>query len=56
MIDILSGEGDDEIIDCAKLANGGHSPVTYADVEKDFQGNLIPMETILTGFEDLKTT
>lgn len=36
MINILSAHGEDEIIDCAKIANNGESPITYADVDKDF--------------------
>ena len=34
MVEILSGHGEDEIIDTAKLANNGESPITYADVEE----------------------
>jgi hypothetical protein len=56
MVDILSGQGEDEVIDCAKIANNGESPITYADVDTDFQGNLVPRETTLTDAEDLKTT
>lgn len=56
MVDILSGQDEDEVIDCAKLANNGESPITYADIDKDFQGNIIPRETVLTDAEDLKTT
>lgn len=52
MIKILSQNGEDQIIDCAKLANNGECPITYADVDKDFQGNFIPMETVLTDKED----
>eukprot|EP00347_Sterkiella_histriomuscorum_P022181 403331390 len=56
MIEILSGHGEDQIIDCAKIANNGESPITYADIDTDFQGNVVPRETILTDAEDLKTT
>jgi len=56
MVEILSGQREDELIDCAKLANNGECPVTYADVHTDFQGNVVPKETVLTDAEDLKTT
>lgn len=36
MFDILSNDGEDVVIDCARMANKGHSPITYADVDKDF--------------------
>lgn len=35
MMDILSDSGEDEIIDCAKIANNGESPITYADIATD---------------------
>ena len=56
MMDILSGNGKDEVIDCAKVANQGVSPITYADVTKDKSGNVIPRETVLTDAEDHSTT
>ncbi len=36
MYDIVSGVGKDDVIDCARMANGGESPVTYADIDQDF--------------------
>ena len=36
MIDIVSGVGRDEVVDCARIAHNGESPVTYADVDSDF--------------------
>lgn len=56
MMDILSDSGEDDIIDCAKIANNGESPITYADISTDAQGNIVPLETVLTDAEDLKTT
>lgn len=36
MVEIISGHGEDEVVDCAKIANNGECPITYADVDKDF--------------------
>ena len=55
MIDIVSGVGRDEVVDCARIAYKGESPVTYADVDQDFQGNIIAGDTVLTHEEDHKT-
>jgi len=35
MVDVLSNKNEDKIIDCARIANNGECPVTYADVTKD---------------------
>ena len=48
MVKILSGNGQDEIIDCARLANGGKNPVTFADIHVDAAGNIVPREIALT--------
>lgn len=55
MVEILSGHGVDEIVDCAKLSNNGESPITYGDVEIDELGNMRALETVLTDAEDTKT-
>ena len=55
MLRILSANGVDEVLDCAKLANNNESPVTYGDIYNDFQGNPLPLETVLTDSEDLLT-
>lgn len=48
MMSILSNKGKDFVIDCAKHANYGESPVTYADVEYDVTGYPKPKEIVLT--------
>lgn len=49
---ILSGDGEDELVDCCRTANMGVSPITYGDTIEDEHGNLKPRETILTNPED----
>jgi len=56
MTDVLSNKDEDLIIDCAKIANGGECPVTYADVTEDLAGNIVPRETVLTDKEDYLTS
>jgi len=56
MVDVLSNKDEDLIIDCAKIANNGACPVTYADVTTDINGNLLPKEIVLTDKEDYLTS
>jgi hypothetical protein len=55
MIDILSNNGELEIIDCSRLAYNGISPVTFGDIEVTESGEMKPKETVLTDPEDLMT-
>lgn len=55
MVDVLSGKDEDIVTDCAKIANKGECPITYADVTTDMAGTLVPRETILTDKEDYLT-
>lgn len=55
MIQALSNKDEDLLIDCAKLANKGECPITYADVTTDQGGALIPREVVLTDGEDYMT-
>jgi hypothetical protein len=55
MIDVLSNKEEDLIIDCAKIANKGECPITYADVTTDLAGNVVPKEVVLTDKEDYLT-
>jgi hypothetical protein len=32
MISLLSKNGEDRVVDCAKVGNNGECPITYADV------------------------
>jgi len=51
---ILSGNGEDQLIDCCKTGNNGVSPITYGDtIEDPDDGSLKPRETVLTDPEDL---
>jgi len=36
MYNLLSKNGEDKLVDCARIANKGESPITYADVVADF--------------------
>lgn len=56
MMEIVSNKNEDEVIDCAFVGNNNENPITYADIDRDFQGNIIPSETVLTDEEDHKTT
>ena len=55
MLNILSNKNEDIIIDCAKIANNGECPVTYADITKDLAGNIVPNEVVLTDKDDYLT-
>lgn len=50
---ILSGNGEDQLIDCCRSAGKGVSPITYGDTIEDDKGNLLPRETVLTDPDDL---
>ena len=53
MTDILSGKQKDEIIDLARIANDGKSPVTYGDTTVcPHKGTKTPVEIILTNEAD----
>jgi len=56
MLDVLSNKDEDILVDCAKIANKGECPITYADVTEDQGGNIVPRETILTDKEDYLTS
>ena len=55
MVQVLSNNGEDVIIDCAREAYGDKSPITYADKKTDESGKDIPLETTLTHSEDYFT-
>jgi hypothetical protein len=48
MIEVLEGKHKDTLIDCARIANNGESPITYADYAHNDHGIETPMEVILT--------
>lgn len=52
MIEILSNNGEDEITDCSRAVNNGKSPITYGDIKKDSNGNVLPNEVTLTDKDD----
>lgn len=52
MIQILTNNFEYKIIDCAREANNGESPITYADIIVDDNGKAVPLETILTHSDD----
>ena len=54
MFDIISNKGEDEIVDCTRVAYG-ESPVTYGDTDKDPNGKITPLEIVLTDVEDYHT-
>lgn len=51
----MSGLGKDHLIDCSATANGGQCQVTFADIKYDDNGNPIPVETVITGADDICT-
>ncbi|KAL4503900.1 hypothetical protein ABPG72_022530 [Tetrahymena utriculariae] len=55
LVDTLSGKGKDVIIDIGRIANDGKPPITFADVYKDQNGQIQPLETALTHKSDLKS-
>jgi hypothetical protein len=52
---IMTRKGKDEVIDCATQANGGRCQVTFADMTVGEDGKPRPVETVLSGEEDLCT-
>jgi hypothetical protein len=51
----MTRKGQDEVIDCATFANGGKCQVTFADMTIGEDGKPVPVETVLSGAEDLCT-
>ena len=51
----MTRKGKDAVIDCAAQANGGNCQVTFADMTIDENGNKKPVESVLSGEEDLCT-
>ena len=43
------------MIDCATYANGGNCQVTFADMTIGEDGKPVPVETVLSGADDLCT-
>lgn len=55
MIKVLTNNFEDHIVDCAREAYHGESPITYADRIVDENGNELPAETTLTNSDDYLT-
>ena len=47
MMSVLSGNGQETVVDCGRLSNKGLCPVTYADSIIN-ENNITPLETVLT--------
>lgn len=52
MMDILSRDDEDEVIDVLRVANNGVSPVTFGDSAIDENGNEYSLETVMQIKED----
>lgn len=48
MMNVLSADGQEMVVDCGRLSNKGVCPITYADTIENR-----PRETVLTNEEDL---
>jgi len=55
MVNLLSKNKEDVLIDVMRELNGGKSPVTFGDVGIDENGKEYPLETELVKHEDYCT-
>ena len=55
MINILSNEQEDILVDVMRESNNGHSPTTFGDCALDSNGLEYPLETELVKEEDYCT-
>ena len=55
MVNILSKNDEDSLIDVMRIWNGGKSPVTFGDSGIDDEGNEYPLEKELVKHEDYCT-
>ena len=52
---MISGRGEDEITDCLTTANKGVCQVTFGDLRVEPDGTIVPVESVITGPDDVCT-